>query len=74
MALKKEKLSIALFGFGRMGQIHFKTLVQNQYRLNLTYIVDEFPEPVQAELDFWGLKDTKIMKTEETEEVLSDSR
>lgn len=68
---QKNRVGIALCGFGRAGQIHFHGIRQN-YRCNLKYVVEaaETMSSVQEFLERYNLSSTaKAISTEEFENV-----
>lgn len=68
-----ERIRVALLGYGRIGRIHFRSLVRNP-RVELRYVVDEFPENVRPDLIHWGLVNTKIVTNKEFQEILDDKK
>ena len=67
----KTRVGIALCGFGRAGNIHFKGVIQN-HRCSLKYVVEraEILESVQEYLDKYNLSDTaRPITTEDFENV-----
>ena len=70
---QKNRVGIALCGFGRAGKIHFHGIRQN-HRCNLKYVVDavESMSSIQECLERYNLSDTaKAISTEDFENVLS---
>jgi myo-inositol 2-dehydrogenase/D-chiro-inositol 1-dehydrogenase len=66
-----DRINIALFGFGRAGKIHFKNLFNN-LRVDLKYIVEEYPSVAEKFVLDYRLVNTKIVHSKDIKTVLND--
>lgn len=64
-------VSIALFGFGRAGQIHFKNIYNNK-RVHLRFIVEENTIVAEKFVKDYGLTGTQVCHSTELANVLND--
>lgn len=70
---KGSKNGIAFFGFGRVGRIHFKSLVRNS-RAKILYLIDEVLEPLKEACEEWSLHDSIVIKPQDIDRALKDDR
>ena len=66
-----NRVSVALFGFGRAGKIHFKNLCNN-VRVDLRYIVEEYPSEAEKFVADYHLANTTVVHSDDFKTVLSD--
>ena len=67
-----DRVVVALFGFGRAGQIHFKNIFNNQ-RIDLKYIVEEYTSVAEKVVADYRLTGTQVVHTKELRNVLNDA-
>ena len=67
-----EKVGLALFGFGRAGNIHVGNIVNN-HRVQLLYVVEPEVDKATKAMNKYTLL-TKVLPPEEAEQVLLDDR
>lgn len=68
----EAQVSIALFGFGRAGQIHVKNIYNNK-RIDLKYIVEEYTATAQKFVAEYKLSGTQVVHISELNTVLNDA-
>ena len=66
------RIALALFGFGRAGQIHFKNIFNNK-RIDLKYIVEEYTSVAEQFVADYRLTGTRVVSSKELQTVLSDA-
>ena len=66
------RVTIALFGFGRAGQIHFKNIFNNK-RIDLKYIVEEYTSVAEKFVADYRLSGTRVAHSNELQTVLGDA-
>ena len=68
------RVGLALFGFGRMGRIHFETLMEQRHLAELVYLVDDVTGPLYEAKLKHRLHGTTVVEVAETTAVLEDAR
>ena len=66
-----SRTGLALFGFGRAGQIHFKNIFNNT-RTDLKYIVEEYTSVAEKFVVDYRLTGTRVVHSTQLQEVLAD--
>ncbi len=68
-----EKITIALFGCGRIGTVHLKSIVRHP-KVRLKWIVEEDADLAARVLDDVGLDDVLVVNFKNVGEVYQDQR
>ena len=71
--MSKKHFGVAIFGFGRAGQIHFHNL-RNIPRAEILYIIEEYPDKAHETIEEYRLNDIKIIKPGDSTIALQDER
>lgn len=66
-----KPVRIALFGLGRIGQIHLSNILANR-RSTLLYCVETVPERQNYVKTCWNLNDVKFIRPEDADQVFMD--
>ena len=70
----RNTVGVALFGLGRMGQIHAKNLIVDR-RVEIRWIVEEYHDGAKEFMaNNIRLENTKLISFNDVEEVWSDKR
>ncbi|KAJ9592037.1 hypothetical protein L9F63_001416 [Diploptera punctata] len=66
-------IGMALFGAGRAGTFHLRSLVQNP-RVNLLYVVEDLKSKWEDIKKYWHIENTKLLSSKDQEQVFKDPR
>lgn len=72
------RLGVVVFGFGRMGRIHTRSLIENR-RAQILYIIEDFDEATRKAIaePEWNLAvdhSTQVVKPAEAEKAVADKK
>jgi len=73
-----ESIGVAVFGFGRMGQIHTRSLIDG-HRARILYIIEEYDDAARKTIQdtTWNLvatHQTQVLKPSQAEKALQDNQ
>lgn len=73
MHMETKRVGLALFGFGRVGRLHFGNILHIP-GVDLRYIVDICADDIQKACSIWNLKNTQIINPNDAKTVFQDEK
>ena len=71
--MENTRVGIALFGFGRIGRLHFTSILHIP-GINLLYVVDVCEDEIRKALNTWNLSKTQALHPNAAEIVFQDEK
>lgn len=71
--METKRVGIALFGFGRIGRLHFGNILQVP-GIDLRYVVDICEDEIRKACNIWNLTNTRILHPNDAKIALQDEK